>query len=143
MLQSHPSNLNLQTHCEYATTSPTMLSQTLLISVALFSSFTCGAPAVTGAPLSKRGEGIHLVNCFATGSTADVVSAVTVRTAHSSSQPKDTETRVGLLTTIQYYPNDGSCEPGPNDSCTFNTGVTFSWDLPDDAQSKAKFSVVE
>jgi hypothetical protein len=162
ILQSHHSNLILRTHCVY-TTPPSMLSQTLLTSAALLISFAYGAPAVAGAPLSKRGEGIHLVNCFATGSTADVVSAVAVRTAHSSSQPKDTETRVELLTTIQYCPNDGNCKPGPNhfctvssgDSikfihwegapfhCTFNTGVTFSWNLPDDAQSKATFSVVE
>lgn len=56
-----------------------MLSPILLISATLLTGITYGAPVDTDSALAKRGEGIHLVNCFATGSTADVVSAVAVR----------------------------------------------------------------
>ncbi|KAF2111871.1 hypothetical protein BDV96DRAFT_602901 [Lophiotrema nucula] len=115
-----------------------MVFKAVFTSAVIFCGLARSAPVPIEVQLAKRAEGIHLVNCFATGSAALLVSAVA------------------------YCPNDGSCNPGASDfcemssndndyyhwegakdHCTFSSGVTFSWNLPSNAQNQATYSVVE
>jgi hypothetical protein len=101
--------------------------------------------------LSKRGEGIHLVNCDDTYSVVDV--------SELSILPYIA--RAKLIPNIQYCPDDSNCDHNPftgdgcipngggidhwegsTQSCTFPTGTTFVWTIASNAQSDADYSVV-
>jgi len=122
--------------------------------------------AVLASPtLSTRAEGVHLFNCrpSSNGVAQTWQSLVVVRTYLPS-----TKTYTSVLTPPQYCANDSDCSnsgynpssdnvcvksssgtsgsyhiwEGGSQSCTFPTGVKFSWNITSNAQSQPNYSTV-
>ncbi|KAK3403103.1 hypothetical protein B0T20DRAFT_474901 [Sordaria brevicollis] len=94
-----------------------------------------------GAPvLLKRGEGIHLMNCDPSATSIGYMSAV-IYCANDSdcSNPSygHSSNNVCVMSTSNFHTWEGSTQ-----SCTFSTGVTFSWNIGRQAQSSPDYSYV-
>ncbi|KAJ8121181.1 hypothetical protein ONZ43_g2302 [Nemania bipapillata] len=86
------------------------------------------------AQLTKRADGIHLVNCVTYSAVIFCSDDSNCNFNPSSGNeciPKDHLNSKGL-----------EIWEGTNSSCTFSTGVTFFWGIESNAQSQPNFSVV-
>ncbi|KAK3351417.1 hypothetical protein B0H65DRAFT_546460 [Neurospora tetraspora] len=131
-----------------------MFAPKLLAVVSLLSGAVFAAPAPAPAAeltdadgasvLLKRGEGIHLMNCEPTNGATNYISAVVycandgncnnLSYSHSSSNVcvKSTSGSSGA-----YHVWEGSTQ-----SCTFSSGVTFSWAIGKEAQTWPDYTYV-
>ncbi|KAK3403102.1 hypothetical protein B0T20DRAFT_17185 [Sordaria brevicollis] len=96
----------------------------------------------------KRGEGIHLVNCeglhYGTGTASGQISAV----VYCANDSDCNNLAVGHLekdVCVKKFSNDPgvfNIWEGSTQSCTFSTGVTFTWYIPSNAQTLPDYSYV-
>ncbi|KAL2143660.1 hypothetical protein VTI28DRAFT_10167 [Corynascus sepedonium] len=119
--------------------------------VGLMRSFASAALVVQGAlaspTLATRGEGVHLFNCRPWGGAGVTQTwiSIVVYCANDSdcsqlsySPPRDNVCVKGVSTTEEAY----HIWEGSEQSCTFPTGVTFTWNIPSDAQSRPDYTYI-
>ncbi|KAH6622684.1 hypothetical protein F5144DRAFT_517088 [Chaetomium tenue] len=115
----------------------------------LFASAALLAQGALAVPteLAKRGEGIHLFNCrpFGGAGVPQTWISIVVYCANDSdcsslgySPPSNNVCVKGTSTSSETY----HVWEGGSQSCTFPTGVTFTWNIPSGAQSQPNYSSV-
>ncbi|KAH6621524.1 hypothetical protein B0J18DRAFT_229071 [Chaetomium sp. MPI-SDFR-AT-0129] len=103
--------------------------------------------ALASPALATRGEGIHLFNCrpFGGAGVPQTWLSIVVYCANDSdcsnltyNPPSDNVCVKGTSSSSEVY----HIWEGSSQSCTFPTGVTFSWNIPSNAQSQPNYSSV-
>ncbi|KAG7294482.1 hypothetical protein NEMBOFW57_004556 [Staphylotrichum longicolle] len=123
-----------------------MVALKTLAAAALVAQGVLASPA-QDPQLAKRGEGIHLLNCrpYGGAGVAQTWLSLVVYCANDSDcsnlsySPSSNNVCVkGTSTTSEAY----HVWEGGSQSCTFPSGVKFTWNIPSNAQSQANYSPV-
>ncbi|KAL2114894.1 hypothetical protein VTJ04DRAFT_10557 [Mycothermus thermophilus] len=105
------------------------------------------APSNSSAPatLSKRGEGVHIFNCWPTSSSANNWISVVAYCANDADCSNPNHHLDGANACVMKLSlNNGNFHiwEGYQQSCKFPTGVTFTWNIDKNAQSQKDYTYV-
>jgi hypothetical protein len=124
-----------------------MLSSTFLAAYTAALAMTASAIPAPSTQLAKRGEGIHLMDCHSRNPNSNWVASIVIYCADDG---KFCGADKGIGDSI--YNNNDVCIvneaalntwEGKTESCTFPTGVKFTWNLEANAASAPYYALVE